>query len=98
MAVIDAVPETEIILAFRGTLDFYVHRGQAVVRAWPRPPSLPRSPAVQASGAIFRQLSKDLSSTYPEVSVVAIATAVDTSYSWKDLLTSAQYGHIFSWA
>lgn len=47
MAKILGLPHQDMIDAFKGTLDFYVHRGILCVRSWPRPPTGPRSPAVQ---------------------------------------------------
>jgi hypothetical protein len=36
MAVLTKMPEMAIVDGFKGTLDFYVHKGQVVVRKWPR--------------------------------------------------------------
>lgn len=37
VAVIEKMPTRETIRGYKGTLDFYVHKGQACVRKWPQP-------------------------------------------------------------
>jgi len=92
MAVVDQLPEYEIIRAFRGVLDFYVHRGQYVVRSWPRPPSGPRSPAVTAAAVTFAALARALSSTHPLVQQDLESYYGNSEWTWRDAATSGQYG------
>jgi len=53
MAKLDAIPAEAIVSGFKGTIDFYVWRGIACARSWPRTPTMARSPAVQAQWPIF---------------------------------------------
>lgn len=47
-------PLRQIILGFKGTIDFYSWKGQVVARRWPRKPRGPRAPTVQAQYADFK--------------------------------------------
>ncbi len=93
VAVIDQIPAPEIIMAYRGVLDFYVHRGQAIVRAWPRPPSAPRVPAVTAAASTFGAIAHRLSSTAPLVQQMLARAYAGSEWTWRDAATSGQYGH-----
>ena len=58
MAKIAAFPDEAIISGFKGVLDYYVYLGIPCVRTWPRPPTLPRSAAVQEQWPIFAEASR----------------------------------------
>jgi len=53
VAKITKMPGLKTISGFKGTLDFYVHWGQACVRKWPRSPGRHRAPAVEAAWPAF---------------------------------------------
>ena len=92
MAKLDALPALAIINGFKGTIDFYIHRGIPCARSWPRPPSGPRSPAVQAAGANFAQIAKGMFLAAPEVISAAKTMAIDSPQTWKDVYTSILLG------
>jgi len=58
MARLANLPAQDIIDTFKGTLDYYVHRGIPCVRSWPRPPTGPRSPAVQEQYELWGHASR----------------------------------------
>ena len=85
MAIIKRLPSLAIIAGFKGTLDFYVHDGQACVRSWPRSPGHTRAPAVMAQWAAFAtgakswdQMPADIRRAYEEM-------ATDTGLSARDM-------------
>lgn len=92
MAVITHLPAPEVIYSFRGILDYACWRGILYVRKWPRSPSLPRSPAVQATAAAFADISRRLSATDPYLQAQWAAEGEPT-WTWKDAATSAMYGN-----
>lgn len=97
MAVIPAMPSRDTIIGLRGVLDFACWKGVNYVRAWPRSPSGPRSPAVQASAAAFADLSRRLQSIDATIQTEAKEAAAGSTWTWKDLTTAAQYGHVITW-
>lgn len=92
MAVLRALPELSIIDGLKGSIDFYVHRGIPCARRWPRPPSGPRSPAVQAAGVLFSQAASAWSRVDPLVKLAANAMALGSPMTGKDVLTSILLG------
>lgn len=94
MAVITKMPSKAIISGFKGTLDFYVHMGQACVRSWPRSPGRNRAPAVQARWAAFawaatnwKNLSLEVQEAYNQMAVSTYMTGKDIFM--KTFITSA---------
>jgi hypothetical protein len=94
MAKLTALPEAAIINGFKGTIDFYVHDGIACARRWPRSPSAPRAPAVQATWQVFKdgislwpKLSPAVQAAYVEMSVGTTLTGRD--YFMKDYMIGA---------
>ena len=94
VAKIDKMPSQSIIDGYRGVLDFYVHCGIPCVRSWPRSPSMPRSPAVQDSAALFGYVSKEMSALPPFIIAMAKANNKGTGWTWRDLLTAGVYGNL----
>lgn len=58
MAKITQLPSQAIISGFKGTLDFYLWKGIACVRKWPRSPGKKRAPAVEAQWNDFKTATK----------------------------------------
>jgi hypothetical protein len=85
MARLTNLPELAIINGFKGVIDFYVHDGIPCARRWPRSPSAPRAPAVQATWQVF----KDGVSLWPTLSPAIQAfyneMAVGTNMTGRDL-------------
>ncbi len=97
MAKVEALPAPQVIWAFRGRLDFYCYRGLYCVRSWPRRPTMPRSPASQASALIFSDLSKRLAALDPDLRAILIEDNKATGYTWKDEIVSAAYNKLNIW-
>lgn len=97
MAVVNSIPAQTVVIAFRGTLDFYCYRGLFCVRSWPRSPKRPRSPAVQISAQIFSDFSRRIESQNPVLTDTAKALTHGSKWTWKDITTFAAYGHLIRW-
>jgi len=74
MAKLAQLPALNIIDGFKGTVDFYVHRGIPCARMWPRSPGHDRSPEVEAQWPAFayaarewKNLSKAMQRTYEQL-------------------------------
>ena len=78
---------------FKGTLDFYYRRGVLVVRSWPRKPSRPRAPAVQAAGQDWKDTSRAISALPLELRDQWTELMRDSVMTWRDAATSAAYGN-----
>ncbi len=87
MAKIKSMVADAIISGFKGKLDYYVHDGQACVRAWPRSPGKKRSVAVEAQWPLF-SVAAPLWNDIPQVVRDAYAQmASDTGLSPRDMFT-----------
>jgi len=89
VAKIKALPGMEIIDGFKGTIDFYVHRGQPCARMWPRSPGRNRAPAVQAQWPAFAFPSYYWKYLSAEVKEAWNTMANGHSVTGKDLFTRA---------
>lgn len=96
MAVLTVLPHKSIVDGFKGVLDFYLWKGIACVRRWPRKPKMPRSPAVQASAAQFGLIATALSATPANIRSRATTLASGTTWTWRDLRYRAIYGNLVS--
>jgi hypothetical protein len=67
VAKIKKLPGLSVISGFKGTLDFYVWKGIACVRSWPRSPGHERAPAVMAQWQAFTNAAKLWMTLSPEV-------------------------------
>lgn len=89
MAKITKMPSTAIIDGFKGTLDYYVHDGQACVRSWPRSPGHDRAPAVMAQWETFAYASRSWNLLSPEVQRLYNIMATNSGLNGRDLATRA---------
>ncbi len=85
MAIITKMPALTIIKGFRGTLDFYVWKGIACVRSWPRSPGRKRAPAVEAQWSAFSEATKLWSLLSPEVQDAYNRMAAGTHLTGRDI-------------
>jgi hypothetical protein len=85
MAKIKKLPGLAIINGFKGTLDFYVWKGIACVRSWPRSPGHERAPAVEAQWPAFSEATKLWQLLSPEVQDAYKAMAAGTHLTGRDL-------------
>lgn len=89
MAKITKLPGLAVIKGFKGTLDFYVWKGIACVRRWPRSPGHRRAPAVEAQWAAFSQASKLWTSLSPEVQDAYRRMSAGTHLSGRDVFVKS---------
>lgn len=89
MAKLAVLPAMDVISGFKGKLDFYVQNGQVCVRAWPRPPSLARSPSVQAQWPAFSYASKEWNNLTPIVQDAYRKLASSSGLSGRDMQVRA---------
>ncbi|MBA7638327.1 hypothetical protein ES703_45981 [subsurface metagenome] len=89
MAKIAKMPGLKIIDGFKGTLDFYVWKGIACVRRWPRSPGHRRAPAVEAQWAAFAWAASNWNSLTPVVQDAYRAMAAGTHMSGRDIFTKS---------
>lgn len=89
------MPSAAIIGGFKGTVDFYVHRGQPCARKWPRSPGRKRAPAVEAQWPAFawaasywNELSQEVRDAYSQMAKGTYLTGRDIFV--KNFIT-AQY-------
>lgn len=84
MAKIKKLPSKAVIDGFKGTLDFYVHRGISCVRMWPRYDESRTTAATKAARIPFAYIST-ITKTLPDNIVEAYqALASPTRLTWKD--------------
>ena len=89
MAKITKLPGLNIIKGFKGTLDFYVWKGIACVRRWPRSPGHRRAPAVEAQWSAFAIATKLWIELSPEVQEAFKRMAAGTPWSGRDVFTKS---------
>ncbi len=84
-----------IINGFKGTLDFYVHKGQVCVRTWPR--YSPRQPTTdeQANQNRFVTATRLASQVTPSVRGAYLAMAQGTRWTWKDIFIRDYMARVF---
>lgn len=84
MAKLANMPSTAIIDGFKGVIDYYVHDGIPCARRWPRSPSAPRAPAVQATWQVFIDAVALWPTLSPAVMQAYKDMAVDTTLTGRD--------------
>jgi hypothetical protein len=89
VAKIGKLPGLNIIKGFKGTLDYYVWKGIACVRSWPRSPGHRRAPAVEAQWSAFAQASKLWNELSPVVQEAYKRMSAGTSLSGRDVFTKS---------
>ncbi len=85
MAKIAKMPGLRVISGFKGTLDFYVHDGQACVRKWPRSPGHKRAPAVEARWPAFATASRLWNELSPEIQDAYYRMSAGLRLSGRDI-------------
>ena len=94
MAKISAMPGQDIIDGFKGILDYYLfhpfcnsEKTIPCVRMWPRPPTLARTPEVQARWPAFGYVNQMRDAISPEVVAAYKTLTPGTSLIWTDIMT-----------
>ena len=85
MAKIGKLPGAAIISGFKGVIDYYVWKGIACVRSWPRSPGHKRAPAVEAQWSAFTEASKLWATLSPEVQEAYKRMSAGTHWSGRDI-------------
>ncbi|MBA7636416.1 hypothetical protein ES703_44034 [subsurface metagenome] len=91
------MPEQTIIDGLKGVLDFYVYKGIAVVRSWPRSPGKKRAPAVEAQWAAFGYAASEWNNLSPEVQQAYRELASGTAYTARDWFMRAYISGIYGY-
>jgi len=94
MARLSNLPETAIINGFKKTIDFYVYRGQACARSWPRKPQMPRAASTQPMIAAFRYAVYIWGLLTPEQKEPYNSMAAGTDLTGRDYFMRAYLGGI----
>jgi len=89
MAKITKLPGLNIINGFKGTLDYYVWKGIACVRSWPRSPGHDRAPAVQSTWPAFTWASQNWQVLSEEVRQAYRNMAAGTNMTGRDIFVKS---------
>jgi hypothetical protein len=87
MAVLTQMPSIDVVKGFQGTLDFYVDKGQAICRKWPRKYTGPPTERSLQSSLDFTAVQWASSCMHPGLCQVARNYASGTPLTWRDVLT-----------
>jgi len=88
-----AFPALEVIKGFKGAIDYACWKGIPYARSWPRPPWLPRSPAVQAEWPEFTAMTQSWSQLEPITRAATEAMVVGSQQRALDMWAGLWYGH-----
>ncbi|MBA7569735.1 hypothetical protein ES708_11476 [subsurface metagenome] len=94
MAKLTALPSLDIIRGFKGTLDFYIRRGQPCVRKWPHTPRSRRTPATIAAAALFGGILKSYRLVADTVLAAYQENAKGIPRTPRDVYVSGVLGHL----
>jgi hypothetical protein len=89
MARLLSLPHENIIDGFKGTIDFYVHRGIPCARSWPKSPGNRRSPTVMAQWPAFTFAAQEWKNLSPFVQESYNKLATDSGLSGRDMQVRA---------
>lgn len=92
MVRLGGVPPRGIVLGLKGIVDFYSWKGMPVARRWPRKPTQPRSPAVQAQWADFKAVTQGFKTIDVTVIPALSSMVVGTQFVTKDMQVQLFYG------
>jgi hypothetical protein len=88
MTKLDKMPQQSIIDQYKGLIDFYVYKGVAVARRWPKwEPRLP-TPAEAANQAAFKLINQIFQSLPPNIHEAYTQMAAQTTRTSKDVAVS----------
>jgi hypothetical protein len=88
MTKLDKMPQQSIIDQYKGLVDFYLYKGVAVARRWPKwEPRLP-TPAEAANQAAFKLINQIFQSLPPDIHEAYTQMAAQTTRTSKDVAVS----------
>ncbi|GAI65845.1 unnamed protein product [marine sediment metagenome] len=85
MAKIKKLPGAAVISGFKGVIDYYVWKGIACARKWPRSPGHKRAPAVEARWPVFATASRLWNDLSPEIQDAYYRMSAGTRWSGRDI-------------
>ena len=94
MARLTALPSANIIHGFKGTIDFYLWRGLACARRWPRNPKSHHSVATRAASILFGAILSAYKLLDPSCYAALVEDAKDQARTPRDIWVSAVFGHL----
>lgn len=95
MARLLEMPHQAIIDGFKGSVDFYVHRGIPCARSWPKSPGKARSPEVRAQWPLFSYASKEWNNLSQFVRDAYIELATNSGLSGRDMQVRAYLSGLY---
>lgn len=95
MAKLLVMPQQDIIDGFKGTVDFYVHRGIPCARAWPKSPGKHRSAAVMAQWPLFAYATREWNNLSPAVQAAYEHLATNSGLSGRDMMIRAYLSGLY---
>lgn len=93
MVRLSGVPPRGVVLGFKGSIDFYSWKGIPVARRWPRKPTQPRTPAVQAQWPDFKTVTQGFKTIDASVVDALYGMSSGTLFTTKDEQVSLYYGN-----
>jgi len=94
MARLTALPEIDVIHGFKGVIDFYLWRGLACARMWPRNPKSHHSAATIAAAATFGAISRAFALLANSALAAFKEDAADQTRTARDIYMSAVHGKL----
>ena len=94
MARLTALPEIDVIHGFKGVIDFYLWRGLACARMWPRNPKSYHSAATIAAAATFGAISRAFALLANSALSAFKEDAADQTRTARDIYMSAVHGKL----
>ena len=80
-----------MVQTLKGSIDFYLWRGIAVCRKWPRPPATQRNSAVRTTAARFAYINNQVKVISPDIVAAYKDTPFGHGLTWKDFMVSYWY-------
>lgn len=82
----------------RGTLETYYDKRRGwIARKWPRKRGRPTHPLIIEKVEAFKRAVRVVKFAVPEDRIAAEEMALNTSYTWKDLLMKSAFGTLYTW-
>jgi len=94
MARLTALPEIDVIHGFAGVIDFYLWKGLACARMWPRNPKSHHSAATIAAAATFGAISRGFALLANTALAAFQEDAADQTRTARDIYMSAVHGKL----
>ncbi len=89
MAVLKALPSTAIIDGFKGSVDFYLWKGLACARRWPRWHARTPTDAERASQVDLAYAARACGALSPHMKAQWRQLATGTRFTWREMFVRA---------